>query len=139
MKCPKCEVKLEVMEREGHIGHCCSKCSGVLLTGNYLSTLILKSELSVESLISSFERNISGGSSCNCPVCSRQMKSTKYKETELDYCNSCNSVWFDFNELASAFTSQKSSRVGSFATTKGEVASGALEFICGILSNIHLY
>jgi len=137
MKCPKCEIKLEVMEREGHIGHCCSKCSGVLLTENFLSTLILKSEFSVESLMSSFESNVSGSSSCNCPVCNRQMKSTKYEETELDYCNYCKSVWFDFNELASTFTSHNSNRVGSFTPTKGEVASGSLEFICGILSNIH--
>ena len=34
-----------------------------------------------------------------CPVCKYDMIVVEYHNIELDYCNSCKGVWFDYGEL----------------------------------------
>jgi len=34
-----------------------------------------------------------------CPVCNYDMIVVEYHNIELDYCNSCKGVWFDYGEL----------------------------------------
>jgi Zn-finger nucleic acid-binding protein len=34
-----------------------------------------------------------------CPVCNYDMLVVEYHDIELDYCNSCKGVWFDYGEL----------------------------------------
>jgi len=34
-----------------------------------------------------------------CPVCKYDMLAVEYHNIELDYCNSCKGVWFDYGEL----------------------------------------
>jgi Zn-finger nucleic acid-binding protein len=34
-----------------------------------------------------------------CPVCKYDMLVVEYHNIELDYCNSCKGVWFDYGEL----------------------------------------
>jgi Zn-finger nucleic acid-binding protein len=34
-----------------------------------------------------------------CPVCKHDMIVVEYHDIELDYCNSCKGVWFDYGEL----------------------------------------
>ena len=34
-----------------------------------------------------------------CPACKAQMIVVEYKQIELDYCPTCNGVWFDADEL----------------------------------------
>jgi Zn-finger nucleic acid-binding protein len=34
-----------------------------------------------------------------CPVCKNDMIVVEYHNIELDYCNSCKGVWFDYGEL----------------------------------------
>jgi Zn-finger nucleic acid-binding protein len=34
-----------------------------------------------------------------CPVCKNDMIVVEYHNIELDYCNSCKGVWFDYEEL----------------------------------------
>lgn len=136
MKCPKCEIELEIMEREGHIGFCCSNCSGVLLTERYVSTLGFKPEGSILKLYADLEDGVINSSSCKCPSCKNEMHLSLYKNIELDFCSCCKAIWFDFNELNTSLTSQKSPEVGSLAYyNKRGIMSGILEVLGGILSN----
>ena len=41
-----------------------------------------------------------------CPVCKYTMIVVEYHNIELDYCNSCKGVWFDFGELELLLKSQ---------------------------------
>ena len=41
-----------------------------------------------------------------CPACKYDMIVVEYHNTELDYCNSCNGVWFDSGELELLLKSQ---------------------------------
>ena len=34
-----------------------------------------------------------------CPACKYDMLAVEYHDIELDYCNSCKGVWFDYGEL----------------------------------------
>ena len=34
-----------------------------------------------------------------CPACKYDMLAVQYHDIELDYCNSCKGVWFDYGEL----------------------------------------
>jgi Zn-finger nucleic acid-binding protein len=136
MQCPKCELKLEVMEREGHIGFCCAKCSGILLTEAYVSTLEFKPEDSAVNFYTTLSSNLVDVSTCRCPACNNKMYIAAYRNVELDFCGECKSVWFDFNELCSALTSHKSNKVGSSTYTKNDIASAVAEFFGGLLSNL---
>jgi len=41
-----------------------------------------------------------------CPVCKYDMIVVEYHSIELDYCNSCRGVWFDYGELELLLKSQ---------------------------------
>ncbi|MDR7092038.1 Zn-finger nucleic acid-binding protein [Cellvibrio fibrivorans] len=129
-------MKLEVMEREGHIGFCCAKCSGVLLTETYVATLQFKPEDSALNFYAVLGLDLTNVSKCKCPACNNKMHIAIYKNVEVDFCGECKSVWFDFNELCSALTSHKSNKVGSPTHTKNDIASAIAEFFGGLLSNL---
>ncbi len=137
MHCPRCDVDLEIMEREGHVGFCCAQCSGVLLTESYIHTLKYKPDISIDSLYTDIRGGLTATSICLCPSCSQAMFITNYNNTELDFCPACNAIWFDFNELCSAVTKQRSELVGSLTYTKGDIASSVVEFVAGILSKLN--
>lgn len=137
MYCPRCNIELEIMEREGHIGFCCAQCSGVLLTERYIQTLKYLPDISIDSLYADIRSGLTATSICLCPSCSQAMFITNYNNTELDYCSACNAIWFDFNELCSAVTKQRSELVGSLAYTKGDIASAVVEVVTGILSKLN--
>ena len=129
MKCPKCEVKLEVMERDGHVGFCCSECSGVLLTERYLSTLNFKPENSANKFYACLVLGLTESTNCKCPTCKKPMYISVYENVELDFCNGCKSVWFDFSELGETLTSFKSPKVGASTYTKSDFFAHASEVI----------
>lgn len=136
MKCPKCTIKLEVMEQEGHIGFCCTACFGALLTEPYVLSLNFQAHNSAKKFYAQLQSNLTETSKCTCPSCKNKMQTSIYRNVELDFCSSCKSVWFDFNELSTSLTSHKSGKTGS-TYTKSDITSGILEFICEALSNIH--
>lgn len=137
MHCPRCDIELEIMEREGHIGFCCAQCSGVLLTARYIDTLKYKPDISIDHFYSDLISGLTARSICQCPSCNEAMYITNYNNTELDFCPGCNAIWFDFNELCTAVTKQKSELVGSLTYTKGDIASVVVEFVAGILSKLN--
>lgn len=137
MKCPKCGIKLNLMEREGHIGFCCAQCSGIFLTGLYISTLQFKQENSVFLFYKKLDAGITKDSRCKCPSCEKQMPVTIYRNTELDFCYHCKSIWFDYNELCSTITAHRSPHVGEKEYSKTEIFSYIVEFIGGIFTNLH--
>ncbi len=124
------------MEREGHVGFCCVQCSGVLLTERYIHTLKYKPDISIDSLYTNIRSGLTATSICLCPSCSQAMFITNYNNTELDFCPACNAIWFDFNELCSAVTKQKSEPVGTSTYTKSDMVSVVAEFVVGIFSNL---
>lgn len=136
MNCPKCSVQLEIMEREGHIGFCCAQCSGVLLTERYINTLKYKPDVSIDDFYTDIRSGLTVRSICQCPSCNQAMYITNYNNTELDFCSGCNAIWFDFNELYSAVTKQKSELVGSPVDTKSDIGSVVVELVVGIVSNL---
>jgi Zn-finger nucleic acid-binding protein len=133
MQCPECDIKLQIMEREGHVGFCCAKCSGVFLTKKYIYRLNFKPLESAEKFYSSLEKGLSGGSDYGCPNCKNKMNVSIYKNVELDICCGCKSVWFDFSELCSTITFCKNSKVDSTRFTKDDVLSRVIDFVLGIL------
>lgn len=137
MNCPKCGIKLTLMEREGHVGFCCARCSGIFLTGLYISTLNFKQESSVTTFYTKLDAGIEKESYCKCPDCKNQMALTVYRNTELDFCYHCKSIWFDFNELCSTITAFRTTPVGENAYSKTEIFSYVVEFIGGIFTNLH--
>lgn len=136
MNCPKCSVQLEIMEREGHVGFCCTQCSGVLLTERYIHALKYKPDISIDNFYTDIRRDLTVRSICQCPSCNQAMYITNYNNTELDFCSGCNAIWFDFNELCLAVTKQRSEHVGVSTYTKSDIGSVVAEFVVGIFSNL---
>jgi Zn-finger nucleic acid-binding protein len=133
MQCPICSIKLEVMEREGHVGFCCSKCSGIFLTRKYIFRLNFKVGESAEKFYSALEAGLSRSSDFACPKCKNKMKVSLYKNIELDFCTDCRSVWFDYNELCSTVTFHENTKVGSTTVTKEDVLWGVIDAILGAI------
>jgi Zn-finger nucleic acid-binding protein len=117
------------MERDGHIGFCCSECSGVLLTQRYVSTINFKPESSSEKFYAGLTAGLTEKTNCVCPSCNSNMYVAVHKNVELDFCTHCKSVWFDFNELGETITDFKSGKVGSPTYTKADLASYVSEFL----------
>lgn len=136
MNCPKCNVQLGIMEREGHIGFCCAQCSGVLLTERYINTLKYKPNVSVNNFYTDIRSGLTVRSISQCPSCNEAMYIANYNNTELDFCPGCNAIWFDFNKLCSAVTKQRSELVGAPTYTKSDIGLFVVEFVVGLFSNL---
>lgn len=105
MLCPKCPgVELDEMDLEGiKLDFCASSCQGVWADKGELAALIPgDADLPFlnEYAVDGTQTDI------NCPRCSVvKLKEISFEENGglmLDYCPSCQGLWFDFKEMGHA-------------------------------------
>ena len=98
MYCPKCEGTLNINEREGHIGFVCEKCNGMWLSRKYVESIKHNYNFEPSYFIKALSQKQTS-TEFKCPSCNTNLHHSTYKNIELEWCSSCNGVWFDNNEL----------------------------------------
>lgn len=98
MNCPKCNGVLNVKESEGHLGFVCEKCAGMWLPNKYLESLKHNYTFEPNNFIKKLSESYTVTKHA-CPGCNTYLHHSIFKEIELEWCQSCNGVWFDENEL----------------------------------------
>lgn len=105
MNCPHCDCSLTISETEGHVGFVCKSCKGLWLPRKYVDSLKYSYTFSVESFFASLSNGKAVTSSGRqCPMCKAPLTRSAVKETELDWCQKCQGVWFDKSELTKLVT-----------------------------------
>lgn len=128
MNCPKCNGILSAKESEGHIGFVCEICNGMWIPNKYIESLkhnyIFDPANFIETLSESYTET-----EHTCPSCNTNLHHSIFKEIELEWCKSCNGVWFDKNELNSLVELHKKE------TTAGEGLLVGVELFALFLSS----
>ena len=104
MDCPRCKEKLERINASGIETTRCLYCNGVWVPGESLKQLLRMEPKapSIGSLLGARSDETQEASDIACPECN-DTTLTKIVSfgVELDYCPSCNGVYFDEGELKS--------------------------------------
>ena len=98
MNCPKCEGVLKLEEGEGHIGYVCEKCKGMWLSNKYIETIKHNYQFEPAKFINTLSEKYIP-TELSCPTCKTNLNNSSFNKIELDWCHTCNGVWFDKNEL----------------------------------------
>ena len=104
MDCPNCSSDYTLALAEENKGSACSQCGGVWISAETLTSLgkahnydpnILEIHLSEEKTLNESKA---------CPSCRVSLMTSTIADIELDWCKSCNGVWFDRGEYDSVAT-----------------------------------
>jgi len=132
MKCPKCNDQLSIKETEGHVGYACESCFGIWLPWKYLSGLSSSHEFDAKELIEKLNKSIKNNTEYNCPTCKTYIETAEINNIEIEWCNTCNGIWFDKNELSALITKHgETSATGKIASN----VTDALMLIGSIISS----
>ena len=101
MKCPADKHELVVASTESRTGWKCSDCSGVWLPKTFISTFHLTHPGFVFPFYEGLVLNTTGVSNLECPEGHGVLQQSVSREIELDWCKSCQGIWFDQGELMS--------------------------------------
>lgn len=99
MNCPNCScVSLSKVNEENQ-GYNCSQCSGLWLSGENLIFMGLEQNLDIGILKAQLRQNKGRDGQRSCPNCEKSLLISTIDEIELDWCASCDGMWFDRDEL----------------------------------------
>lgn len=127
MNCPKCEGVLHINEGEGHIGFVCKSCEGIWLSKKYIISLKHNYDFQPEEFLSKLAESSSETTDL-CPSCNATLHKSTVNNIELEWCQSCEGVWFDKSELATL------TALYNKETTAGQRISEGVDGIALILS-----
>jgi|GEM_PF-2267123 len=98
MECPSCSNGVLLAPSEGDKGLCCTQCDGLWLEKDTLNSLCNGNELDPDILRAKLktERRVDNGRAC--PSCAKTLAVSAVNKIELDWCETCEGVWFDRGE-----------------------------------------
>jgi len=106
MKCPQCNLDMDLPAASGQPARHCSACSGTWISGRALHDLLEDGDdpSGIAQTLDSMEDLEFSPSRRRCPSCAgRNLKAVIIEDTELDFCPSCKGLFFDPGELERVF------------------------------------
>ncbi len=128
MNCPKCEGTLKLEEGEGHIGFVCEKCNGMWLSNKYIETIKHSYNFEPTKFIKTLSEKYTY-TEHSCPTCKTSLNQSTFNNMQLEWCQTCNGVWFDQNELNTLVSNYKKEE------TVGEKAIVGIELLALFFSS----
>jgi len=104
MKCPRCSNETLSKIPEENQGYGCSRCDGIWLTKENLLSIRLQHNLDISLLRAQLIKDKRSDGLRNCPNCSQGLVTSTICEIELDWCASCDGIWFDPGEFSGMVT-----------------------------------
>jgi Zn-finger nucleic acid-binding protein len=99
MHCSFDEVKLEACEVENRQGWLCTTCKGAWLPSGFMNSFRLTDPWFVEDFYERLTINLQSASERQCPEGHGHLDKSMYGTVELDWCESCEGIWYDGGEL----------------------------------------
>ena len=97
-RCPRDHAPTERVATEGHAAWRCTQCEGLWLPGMEVDALARERQVDVEVLRAKFAQGRVGDAGFECPG-GHPLVVTEYRTLELDWCPTCQGLWFDRGEL----------------------------------------
>ncbi|QMU62447.1 MAG: hypothetical protein GKR92_12355 [Gammaproteobacteria bacterium] len=115
MNCPDCysilSTKAVKYPVDAIVVHKCNVCDGIWIAGTSLKRLLTSepSAPSYEKIVEIINQKNHLSGTKNCPSCeNKKLHVLKIRGVELDYCESCNGMYFDKGELEGVIPKLKS-------------------------------
>jgi Zn-finger nucleic acid-binding protein len=99
MRCSVDNQDLEVCKVENRNGWLCTACKGAWLPSDFISSFRLTDPWFVDDFYECLTVNLQSASDRQCPEGHGHLDKSNYGKVELDWCDSCEGVWFDGGEL----------------------------------------
>ena len=98
MKCPHCNIKLEITQYEGIEVERCAKCEGMWFEAQEVDQLE-DTVFNQDEFKNTMITNVRDGD-IKCPKCEQKMKKFDYRweDLKLDYCTNSDGFWLDKGE-----------------------------------------
>ncbi|MEA3557666.1 MAG: zf-TFIIB domain-containing protein [Candidatus Thermoplasmatota archaeon] len=100
-KCPRCDVNLHIVERNGEKLDICTECGGVWFDPSELDFFI--GEQSPVELLILITDSLKG-EGLKCPECGKRMLSKEVYDVYVDFCEDCKGIWMDKGETAKVWS-----------------------------------
>lgn len=97
-RCPRDHAPTERVATEGHLAWRCTQCEGLWLPGLEVDALARERQVDAASLRAKFAQARVGDAGFACPD-GHPLVLTEYRTLELDWCPTCQGLWFDRGEL----------------------------------------
>lgn len=98
MECPSCSSGCSLIPSEGDKGFYCSQCDGLWLAKETLNSLCEVNKLDSNILRKKLREERRVDNSKACPNCVKTLATSAVNNMELDWCETCDGVWFDRGE-----------------------------------------
>ena len=98
LRCPRDHAPTERVATEGHAAWRCTQCEGLWLPGMEVDALARERQVDVASLRAKLAQGRTGDAGFACPG-GHPLVVTEYRTLELDWCPTCQGLWFDRGEL----------------------------------------
>ena len=133
MRCPLDAAELELRSVEGHSGYRCVSCSGAWLPSKFVRSIEFSRRFSVAAFEAILTEN-SSTSEIKCPHQCGDLRSSSKDAFSLNYCPSCNGVWFPKGQLASLLSRHERLDTAGRDMTLEVIGGSALGALLGLLS-----
>jgi Zn-finger nucleic acid-binding protein len=115
-QCPVDKAQMIPATAEGHAGLRCGTCAGLWLPQAYIDSLRHDRHFDPAAFRQQLRDGATGGIGKHCPAGCGKLNVSKLRETQLDWCPTCDGVWFDSGELQSVLENHP--RVGSVSAPR---------------------
>jgi Zn-finger nucleic acid-binding protein len=96
--CPRDHSPTEQVASEGHLAYRCTQCGGLWLPGPDVHALLRQRRVDHANFRKRLVDGRIGDASFACPL-RHVMTLTEYRTLEIEWCPTCDGIWFDAGEL----------------------------------------
>lgn len=96
--CPRDRSSTELAASEGHAAYRCTQCGGLWLPGLDVHALLRARQVEPAAFRQRLVDGLIGDAALACPG-GHAMTLTEYRTFEIDWCPTCEGLWFDAGEL----------------------------------------
>jgi Zn-finger nucleic acid-binding protein len=96
--CPQGHGATVIAANEGHVGYHCLECGGIWVPAIEIDALARERHLDVDAFRARLADARTGEAAFACPH-GHALTVTEYHDLELDWCRTCQGIWFEPREL----------------------------------------
>src|SRR5688572_29757527 len=96
--CPRGHGSTVLAANEGHVGYHCLACGGIWVPAIELDAFARERHVDIADFHAKLAAGATGEATFACPS-GHALTVTEYRDLELDWCRTCQGLWFEAGEL----------------------------------------